>query len=106
MYDCFAIHFLYSWIAACRIGGDAGVVSQVTMTQAMQFSAFKGPFAEAIDDWNNQLYMVRPGAGGGCSSRFSTTWGNENEARGLLGCALGASHRTSDLLFASLRHQC
>lgn len=33
-------------------------VSQVTMTQAMQFSAFKGPFAERIDVWNAKLYMV------------------------------------------------
>ncbi|CBJ31041.1 dynein heavy chain [Ectocarpus siliculosus] len=31
---------------------------QVTMTQAMQFSAFKGPFAERIDVWNGKLYMV------------------------------------------------
>ncbi|CAM9875058.1 unnamed protein product, partial [Sphacelaria rigidula] len=31
---------------------------QVTMTQAMQFSAFKGPFAERIDEWNGKLYMV------------------------------------------------
>lgn len=29
------------------------------MTQAMQFSAFKGPFAERIDVWNGKLYMVR-----------------------------------------------
>ena len=28
------------------------------MTQAMQFSAFKGPFAERIDVWNAKLYMV------------------------------------------------
>lgn len=31
------------------------------MTQAMQFSAFKGPFAERIDVWNGKLYMVRSG---------------------------------------------
>eukprot|EP00968_Pinguiococcus_pyrenoidosus_P023959 scaffold4124_cov252-Pinguiococcus_pyrenoidosus.AAC.6 len=30
----------------------------VTMTQAMQFSAFKGPFEERIDAWNAKLYMV------------------------------------------------
>lgn len=28
------------------------------MTQAMQFSAFKGPFADRIDVWNGKLYMV------------------------------------------------
>ena len=28
------------------------------MTQAMQFSSFKGPFAERIDVWNAKLYMV------------------------------------------------
>lgn len=31
------------------------------MTQAMQFSAFKGPFAERIDVWNGKLYMVSKG---------------------------------------------
>jgi Dynein heavy chain, N-terminal region 2 len=31
---------------------------QVTMTQAMQFSAFKGPFADRIDAWNAKLYTV------------------------------------------------
>lgn len=31
------------------------------MTQAMQFSAFKGPFAERIDVWNGKLYMVSDG---------------------------------------------
>ncbi|CAM9286674.1 unnamed protein product, partial [Phaeothamnion confervicola] len=31
---------------------------QVTMTQAMQFSAFKGPFAEQIDTWNTTLCTV------------------------------------------------
>ncbi|KAG5177491.1 dynein heavy chain and region D6 of dynein motor-domain-containing protein [Tribonema minus] len=31
---------------------------QVTMTQGMQFSAFKGPFAERIDAWNARLCMV------------------------------------------------
>lgn len=34
---------------------------QVTMTQAMQFSAFKGPFADRIDVWNGKLYMVSDG---------------------------------------------
>jgi dynein heavy chain, axonemal len=28
------------------------------MTQAMQFSAFKGPFADRIDAWNAKLYTV------------------------------------------------
>jgi Dynein heavy chain, N-terminal region 2 len=28
------------------------------MTQGMQFSAFKGPFAERIDAWNARLCMV------------------------------------------------
>jgi len=31
---------------------------QVTMTQAMQFSAFKGPFEERIDQWNDTLFTV------------------------------------------------
>jgi dynein heavy chain, axonemal len=31
---------------------------QVTMTQAMQFSAFKGPFEERIDVWNHKLFVV------------------------------------------------
>ncbi|GMH70086.1 hypothetical protein TrRE_jg13191 [Triparma retinervis] len=30
----------------------------ITMTQAMAFSAFKGPFEERIDLWNSKLYMV------------------------------------------------
>jgi len=30
----------------------------ITMTQAMAFSAFKGPFEERIDAWNSKLYMV------------------------------------------------
>lgn len=30
----------------------------ITMTQAMAFSAFKGPFEERIDAWNAKLYMV------------------------------------------------
>jgi len=30
----------------------------ITMTQAMTFSAFKGPFEERIDDWNETLQMV------------------------------------------------
>eukprot|EP00520_Triparma_pacifica_P000109 CAMPEP_0118637104 /NCGR_PEP_ID=MMETSP0785-20121206/2977_1 /TAXON_ID=91992 /ORGANISM="Bolidomonas pacifica, Strain CCMP 1866" /LENGTH=1671 /DNA_ID=CAMNT_0006528273 /DNA_START=118 /DNA_END=5134 /DNA_ORIENTATION=- len=30
----------------------------ITMTQAMAFSAFKGPFEERIDNWNSKLYMV------------------------------------------------
>ncbi len=43
------------------------------MTQAMQFSAFKGPFANRIDVWNGKLYMVglRAGRGSGfCISRL------------------------------------
>ena len=31
---------------------------QVTMTQAMSFSAFKGPFEERIDTWNHKLMVV------------------------------------------------
>ena len=31
---------------------------QVTMTQAMQFSAFKGPFEERIEHWNHKLYVI------------------------------------------------
>jgi dynein heavy chain len=31
---------------------------QVTMTQAMQFSAFKGPFEERIERWNAKLFVV------------------------------------------------
>ena len=30
----------------------------VTMTQAMQFSAFKGPFEERIETWNHKLYVI------------------------------------------------
>jgi len=30
----------------------------ITMTQAMTFSAFKGPFEERIDNWNETLQMV------------------------------------------------
>ena len=30
----------------------------VTMTQAMAFSAFKGPFEERIDNWNTSLQMI------------------------------------------------
>ena len=30
----------------------------ITMTQAMAFSAFKGPFEERIDNWNNSLQVV------------------------------------------------
>ena len=31
---------------------------QITMTQAMTFSAFKGPFEERIDEWNTTLQIV------------------------------------------------
>jgi dynein heavy chain, axonemal len=31
---------------------------QITMTQAMQFSAFKGPFEERIEEWNDTLMVV------------------------------------------------
>ena len=31
---------------------------QVTLTQAMMFSAFKGPFEQRIDDWNHKLFIV------------------------------------------------
>lgn len=31
---------------------------QITMTQAMQFSSFKGPFEEQIDEWNTALQTV------------------------------------------------
>ena len=31
---------------------------QVTMTQSMQFSAFKGPFETRIEQWNQKLYMI------------------------------------------------
>ena len=31
---------------------------QITMTQAMQFSAFKGPFEERINEWNDTLMTV------------------------------------------------
>ena len=31
---------------------------QITMTQAMQFSAFKAAFEERIDDWNSQLTTI------------------------------------------------
>ncbi|KAH8073158.1 dynein light chain binding protein [Aureococcus anophagefferens] len=30
----------------------------VTTTQAMQFSAFKGPFEERIESWNHKLYII------------------------------------------------
>jgi len=30
----------------------------VTMTQAMQFSAFKGPFEERISSWNHKLFII------------------------------------------------
>ena len=30
----------------------------VTMTQAMQFSAFKGPFEERIESWNHKLFII------------------------------------------------
>jgi dynein heavy chain len=30
----------------------------ITTTQAMQFSAFKGPFEERIDEWNRKLYII------------------------------------------------
>ena len=28
------------------------------MTQAMQFSAFKGPFEERIEAWNHKLFII------------------------------------------------
>ena len=31
----------------------------ITTTQAMSFSAFKGPFEERIDTWNETLNTVR-----------------------------------------------
>ena len=37
---------------------NAVLDEQVTMTQAMQFSAFKGPFEERIERWNNKLFVV------------------------------------------------
>ena len=37
---------------------NAVLDEHVTMTQAMQFSSFKGPFEERIEAWNAKLYMV------------------------------------------------
>ncbi|CAM9833122.1 unnamed protein product, partial [Heterosigma akashiwo] len=37
---------------------NAVLDEHVTMTQAMMFSSFKGPFEVDIDEWNRKLYMV------------------------------------------------
>lgn len=60
VFDGRRLHVSISSVPFIAAAGGGGNDGQVTMTQAMQFSGFKGPFAEKIDTWNEKLYVVRP----------------------------------------------
>ena len=50
----------YRETGTCTLRGVDELIAildeQITMTQAMMFSAYKAPFEERIEDWNTKLY--------------------------------------------------